>query len=169
MAGIRTGRVIDSTDSVWETYWQFIAAEIALTMTAATAFRTMFVSRAAEGRRVARAAPELDQKGFWYTKSQKLLHSILSTRSWYSWTSRKSSGTRDDRHGDWEGKPMTLRQEVPRATLTGMRTFIDRYSASHTDRESQIITSAGFEELQDNWPLSTSNGRPASVGGNEHV
>ncbi|KAL8860684.1 MAG: hypothetical protein Q9178_003037 [Gyalolechia marmorata] len=169
MAGIRTGRVINSIDSVWETYWQFVAAEIALTMTAATAFRTIFVSRGAEGRRVARAAPELDQKGIWYTKSRKFLHSILSTRLWYSWRSRKSSGTRDDRHGDWEGTAMGLRQEVPRATMTGMRTFIDRYTASHTDRESQSITSAGVEELQDDWLLSTSNGRAAFIRGNVNV
>ena len=45
VAGVRTSSNNSSLDTVWQTYWQFITADIALTMTAATAFRTFFTSR----------------------------------------------------------------------------------------------------------------------------
>ncbi|KAG4437710.1 hypothetical protein IFR05_006793 [Cadophora sp. M221] len=43
-SGIRQGSVIDS---VWETYWQVMSAEVGLIMTSATAFRTLFIARTA--------------------------------------------------------------------------------------------------------------------------
>ncbi|KAH7418055.1 hypothetical protein BKA64DRAFT_716848 [Cadophora sp. MPI-SDFR-AT-0126] len=47
-SGIRHG---NSIDSVWETYWQVISAEVGLIMTSATAFRTFFVARSAARQR----------------------------------------------------------------------------------------------------------------------
>ncbi|PVH84950.1 hypothetical protein DL98DRAFT_608996 [Cadophora sp. DSE1049] len=47
-SGIRHG---NSIDSVWETYWQVISAEVGLIMTSATAFRTFFVARSAAQQR----------------------------------------------------------------------------------------------------------------------
>ncbi len=43
LVGLRHGNVIDC---LWETYWQFMAAEVGLILTAATALRTLFVARA---------------------------------------------------------------------------------------------------------------------------
>ena len=47
-SGIRQETTIDS---VWETYWQVISAEVGLIMTSATAFRTFFVARSAAQQR----------------------------------------------------------------------------------------------------------------------
>lgn len=47
-SGIRQGTTIDS---VWETYWQVISAEVGLIMTSATAFRTFYVARSVAQQR----------------------------------------------------------------------------------------------------------------------
>lgn len=150
IAGIHTGRTVKSIDSVWETYWQFIAANIALTMTAVTAFRTFFVSRGAEDRR----HPDPGSKENWYSKGRRLLRSVFSTRLWYSRRSKSSSRTPGGPPSSWDDAPMELKQDIPRATLTGMRTFINGRKLTPRDRESQIMRSVGEEEYQDDWPLS---------------
>jgi hypothetical protein len=43
LVGLRRGRVLDV---LWEIYWQFVAAEVGLILTAAAALRTLFVVRA---------------------------------------------------------------------------------------------------------------------------
>lgn len=160
IAGIHTGRSIKSIDSVWETYWQFIAANIALTMTAATAFRTFFVSRNAEDR--GHRSPDHGSREIWYSKGRRLLRSVFSTRLWYSWRSKDSRRVPDDQGSAWDSAPLELRPNIPRATLTGMRTFINGRKVSRLDRESQLMRTVGSDEFQDHWPLSGVDGTTKS-------
>ncbi|KAL8835183.1 MAG: hypothetical protein Q9170_003429 [Blastenia crenularia] len=156
IAGIHTGRTIRSIDSVWETYWQFIAANIALSMTAATAFRTFFVSRSADAHRAA-DRPGANSSETLYTKSHKLYRAVISTILPFR-RSKSPAGNseRSSSSGGWNNAPIEMRQQIPRATLTGMRTFIGQQGKSQRYRESQIMRSGGRDEDRDDWPLSAS-------------
>ncbi len=147
IAGIHTGRTVKSIDSVWGTYWQFIAANIALIMTSATAFRTFFVSRGDE-----RAAGLPRSKETWFSRGQRLLRYAFAPRSWRSKHKAQSSG--DD--SGWYDHPIELPQEIPRATITGIRTFINGHGKTKMSN-SQLMQSAVAEEHEDSWPLSAAS------------
>lgn len=133
-------------------------------MTAATAFRTLFVSRSAEEHRHAQDIQDHSTKETLYGKSRKLFRSVFSTRFWHSWRSRGSPQGLEDSNSEWSGAPVELKQKIPRATLTGMRTFINGRSGSRMDRESQLMRSVGHEEFEDSWPLSVVTEARRSVG-----
>ncbi|MCJ1270048.1 hypothetical protein MMC22_009942 [Lobaria immixta] len=144
ISGIHTGRQVKSIDSVWETYWQFIAANIALTMTAATAFRTFFVSRVKE-----QEPQVVGPKDMWYTKGRRLLRSAFTSRSWRSKSKSNSFGLVGN-----ADLPISLSHKIPRATMTGVRTFIigqGRMKAGN----SQVMAE---EESEDLWPRSINGG-----------
>lgn len=164
ITGIYTSVHVKSMDFVWATYWQFIAAEIALTMTAATAFRALFVSRSAVEHRHAPGVQDHSSKESLYGRSQRLLRSVFSTRFWDFLRSRGPPQRLGDGNSDWNGAPVELRQHIPRATLTGMRTFIRGHSNSRMNGESQIMQSVGHEEFEDGWPLSGITEAPRNVG-----
>ena len=154
IAGIHTGRTVKSIDSVWETYWQFVAANVALTMTAATAFRAFFVTRAQADHGRLHDSPEQGSANKWFLKGGRLLHSIFSARPWRSWRSKTLSRTSDDSSRKWHGYPLKLRNKIPRGTLTGMDSFIDRQGGTERLRSSKPMQRDGREEVQDSWPLA---------------
>lgn len=122
VAGVRTSSSNASLDTVWQTYWQFITADVALTMTAATAFRTFFVSRHQE-----RAARGQKSKPSWLGGCWQLCKTVLNRRSWRT----KSSGFPNS------DESRTPRMELPRieerATMTGIRTFINHQGVDDDD------------------------------------
>ena len=114
VAGVRTSSSDSSLDTIWQTYWQFITADIALIMTAATAFRAFFISKHED-----RAAQGHKAKEFWLIRSLRWLKMVLSSSS----RRTKTSVVLDpenlpDHH-------MELPQIEERATMTGIRTFIN--------------------------------------------
>lgn len=147
ISGINTGRTVKSIDSIWETYWQYVAANIALTMTAATAFRTFFVSQGREG------VPQ--PKHTWSSAGRKLLQYVTTLRSW-----RLKSGVENSEDCGKPVIPVPLRQSIPRGTFTGVGTFIN--GQGRTDAETSIIThTEDGEQFEDQRPLFAS-GRYAS-------
>ncbi|KAA6406929.1 MAG: hypothetical protein FRX48_09227 [Lasallia pustulata] len=146
ISGIHTSRTVKAIDSVWETYWQFIAANIALTMTAATAFRTFFLSRVKD-----RAPQAPRAKDTLYSKAGRLLRSTFSPRSWRSKASADSPGD-----GNESNIPIELPYQIPGGTMTSIRTFINSHGRAKVN-ESQIMHSMVKEEHEDPWPLSTSS------------
>ena len=145
MAGIHTGHTIDSIDTIWEVYWQYITANIALTMTAATAFRTLFVARVKE-----RSPSSPQSKGQWYLKGRRLIRSALSPRSWRF----KPSANISSDSGDHVVPEIT--QRVPRATMTGVLTFINGQGRTAAE-DSQFIHTLAEEEYSYSCPTSTNN------------
>lgn len=145
MSGIHTGRSFRSVDSVWETYWQFVAANLALTMTSATAFRRFFVARGQDRQERSRSTDT------WYERSRRFLHSAFTTGLW-----RSQRGANSSRENPKPNSLPQLSHHIPHGTMTGIRTFIN--SAGRTKaRDSQIMASTVDEEYQDEWPLSTAN------------
>lgn len=151
ISGIHTGRTVSSIDSVWETYWQFVASNLALTMTAATAFRTFFVGRKDGGPQPAKYHDS------WTMKGRQLLRSALSfpftlfsSRPWKSKPSDNSSGSEGNHNA-----PIELRHSIPHGTMTGIRTFLSGQGRTKADH-SPIMHSVGEEQFDDRWPLSDS-------------
>ncbi len=131
-------------DPVWETYWQFIAANLALTMTAATAFRTFFISRAQARRPLSRLSNDT-----WYSKSKELIRSAFHPRTWRSKPRANMSVSGD---ANVSAGPARLEHRVPRGTMTGIRTLISGQGRSES-RPLQAMHSVVEEEYGDSWPL----------------
>lgn len=115
VAGVRTSSSDSSLDTVWQVYWQYITANIALTMTAATAFRTFYISRHQD-----RPAQRQESNPSWLGRSWRFFKSIL--RPW-SWQGKASALQLSE---DSSNRGMELPRIEERATMTGMRTFINR-------------------------------------------
>ena len=151
ISGIHTGRTVPSIDSVWGTYWQYVAANVALTMTAATAFRTFFVVRK-DGVQNLPA-----YRNSWYTRGKLLLQSasrflsILSRPRSSRSKSKTNSAEADENANDF----LELRHEIPRGTMTGVRTFISGQGKT-TAGHSRIMETMAEGEFEDTWPLSYS-------------
>lgn len=100
ISAYRLRGVIDLT---WEIFWQYIEGCIALIMASVTTFRTAIIA-------VSSKRNEKKHQGPLYSMRQRLI--------------AKLSRNRSDKFEKWvneEGLPT-----VPGATLTGMRTFINR-------------------------------------------
>jgi hypothetical protein len=94
-------------DTIWEIYWTLISAEVGVFMAAATAFRSFFVSRN-------------NSKG--YTPRQQAQR--FFSASFVARFTKKKQSTLDDSLDTQKGSGFGL-PSVPRAQMTGLRTFID--------------------------------------------
>ena len=86
----------DSIDVTWEVFWSMVEACVAVTMVSLSVFRSFFVENT--------SGPKREQDDAYYRNKQK-----------YNWR-RKWTGIDTE---ETEGLP-----KIPRAMLTGMRTFI---------------------------------------------
>ncbi|KAL9109425.1 MAG: hypothetical protein Q9227_005932, partial [Pyrenula ochraceoflavens] len=147
-SGFKHHGVLDNT---WEVYWNFVSTEVGLILTSLAAFRVLFVTQA--GRHSG-----------WNSASS--LRSWLSdrirrvSRSFRPWSWRNSGSTdsnatsqrslfRDEKGDDFAG----LGGNIPRAQMTGIRTFID--GSGRTKNMSRIMHSRVREE--DPWDLTYSS------------
>lgn len=104
-------------DVVWEVYFQIVPAEVGLILVSMTAFRAMFVSRAAR-------KPHSPQKGpsVW-VRSRSFLRILVDPRRWMSRHSKDTTGGQKDdtvKRGFNGELP-----SIPGATMTGINTFIN--------------------------------------------
>ncbi|KAK4223035.1 hypothetical protein QBC38DRAFT_459773 [Podospora fimiseda] len=93
-------------DTIWETYFVLLPAEIGLTLVAASAFRALYVSK---------------------SKNRKPAHDTITTFHWFA---RAKSRLRHNGSAAFEdidkGNGQFILQEIPRGTITGVQTFIDK-------------------------------------------
>lgn len=120
------------------TYWQFVAANIAIMMTAATALRTFFISGVGS-----RESPSPESK-----EARKFVRQTLIP---HSWLSKRSAGNPGD-GSNWN-RPFKHPLQAPRAMMTGIRTFIHGQGRTRTG-DSQMVHSMIEERHEDSWPLS---------------
>ena len=145
-SGLRSG---DRVDSVWETYWQFISAETGLIMTAVTAFRAFFLSRNDPGG-VNHQSPSLGTKA-WYMKAKRLVRRVATPRSWHSKLGSGEDSGKESRK--YSSESTAELPEIPRATMTGIRTYINHQRITTVDG-SRIMRSETGSEDGDFWPLA---------------
>jgi hypothetical protein len=99
---------------VWETYFIVLAAEVGLSLVAITAFRALYVSKAKN-----RHLHDTIKSFNWYKKGRSVILRIVSKTTGNNAYGGSGSTEIDDR-----GKAH-LKHDIPRGTITGMRTFID--------------------------------------------
>jgi hypothetical protein len=143
-SGIHQG---DKLDSVWETFWQMMSAEVGLIMTSITAFRAFFVARSNErGQQRPRSREQ------WSSKSRLLIRRLLTPSRWRqggsSLTLGRSSGQVSRGNKAEKNLP-----SIPRATMTGIRTFINGQGSTKMGA-SQMMQSQVSEDTEDSWPMS---------------
>ncbi|KAL8725053.1 MAG: hypothetical protein Q9181_006557 [Wetmoreana brouardii] len=107
----------DKLDVLWEVYFQIVAAEVGLILVALTAFRALFVSRAASKQHSPPKRP-----AYW-VKSKLALRRLLGPRRWTTRYPTDMDGVRQ--HRDPEDGLDPQLPSIPGATMTGMQTFIN--------------------------------------------
>lgn len=145
-------------DLGWELFFVIIAGEIGIILTAGTAFRAFFVTRRKGDNREVRKLPKTRTQ--LHSRSGYFLRLLVTPSLWrFKMRAQSASGgyaaNEFGRHLPSENLP-----DIPRAVMTGARTFIDRCgretNTSHS-MESQAIKQ-GPQEI---WPLHKNNHNPA--------
>lgn len=151
-AGLRNGHRVDF---VWETYWQFIAASTGLSMTAAAAFRSMFVSHQSNQREEQHGSNSSIHHWVSYIKTKLAIGKLFSLGSRRSSPkSLRDSGSSTVYSNE---KPDIGLGDVERGTITGLQTFIHGYGQTQPISASQVMRSQTLEETNEcegHWPLS---------------
>ena len=109
----------DKLDVLWEVYFQIVAVEVGLILVSMTAFRALFVSRAARNQHLPQKHP------FLLVKSKDVLRKLLVPRQWMSKHSKDmTKGHTHDNKITKDGFDGRL-PSIPGATMTGINTFIN--------------------------------------------
>ncbi|MCJ1387790.1 hypothetical protein MMC18_000633 [Xylographa bjoerkii] len=148
-------RLDGKVDSVWETYWIIIGAEVGLILTASTAFRMLFVHNNERLQQSPRGGWQ------WYTRSKRLLRRTFTPRTWRT---KSTGGSSDRSSGERNYNDVADLPPIPRGTMTGVRTFINGRGKT-VARASQLMQSQMMEEEEDAVPLAgvEKHGRSISV------
>jgi len=134
-------------DSVWETFWQMMSAEVGLIMTSITAFRAFFVARNNEPHHHRQGS---DPKR-WSSRSKQLLRRLIAPSSWRSRHTSETPGGDSGKAAGRRAGGMRHLPSIPRGTMTGIRTFIDGQGRTRMGM-SQMMQSHASEETDDSWP-----------------
>ena len=136
----------DQIDQTWESYWLILSAEIGIILTSITAFRAFFVSRNRD-----RAIQSPGKRMQWYYENKLFLKRTFNPSLWRSKSRHQSSSEGYEAFDDGNVALKNL-QEIPRAHMTGVQTFIDKQGK--TMNNSTIMQSQAIQEHDDTWPLS---------------
>ena len=141
-------------DVVWEVYFQIVPAEVGLILVSMTAFRALFVSRAARKQHLPQKGPSS------WVKSRYYLRNLLDPRQWTSKYSKDMAG--DQKNGTTKGGFNGEFPSIPGATMTGMNTFINhRGEAVESDIELSTCPASTVGN-QDTSPFSKNASHPES-------
>ena len=97
-------------------YFQIVAAEVGLILVSMTAFRAVFVTRAARNQHSPRKSPSM------WLKSRYFLRNTIDPRRW-KYSKDITEGHEDDAMKDGIDGELP---NIPGATMTGMHTFVNR-------------------------------------------
>lgn len=143
IAGIRLDGQIDS---VWESYFLIVAAEIGVVLASVSTYRALFVSHRK------RIIKEARDRGHYSSPKRQLIRRIFVSSPWRS--KAKGQSTPDHHRGDQYSQfDQDALPNIPDAHMTGVRTFING-CGERTDA-SDIMESLVFHDKHDNddWPL----------------
>lgn len=152
ISGIKMGGQVDL---VWESFFIIIAGEIGIILTAVTAFRAFFVSRHKGDHRGAKKWPE--QRTQLHSRSEYLLKLLITPSLWRS-KNRTQSASEGYEASKYGHLPSGNLPDIPRAHMTGVRTFIDRRGRGKDT--SHIMESQAIKEGEETWPLHKNNHNP---------
>ena len=106
-------------DTIWETYWLILAAEVGIMLTSIAAFRAFFVSRSNRNRD--RGSQPLGARMQWCHQEKRYLKDRFSFSLWRS-NSRVQELSRGYEANEDDELPMSNLLDIPQAHITGSRT-----------------------------------------------
>lgn len=112
-------------DSIWETFFIVVASEVGLILVAITAFRTLFVAKMKSRRE--KQPPLRGFKTSWISKTKSRIVRFVSGKS----NASSNPSNPESFNVPLIRKKRLLSNQFPRATITGMRTFIDVNGRTH--------------------------------------
>ena len=141
-------------DFLWEVYFQVVAAEVGLILVSMTAFRALFVSRAARNQHPPHRGPSV------WLKSRCYLRHHIDPRRWMSKHSEDMNGgqTDDIVKGGINGEL----PRIPGAAMTRMNAFISRQGEEAKSEIEFLTYPASVAENQDTLSSSKHVSTPAS-------
>lgn len=152
IAGIEVGGQIDQ---VWETYFLTVASQVGIILASVSTFRAFSVSR--HQTDVKRAKGSSENQGHWYSLNRRLLKRVSTPSLWR--LKAKGQSTPKEIGKDAYGQvAMRSLPEIPRAQMTGVRTFING-CREWTD-SSNIMESLTVQDDDDDWPLRRQDHNP---------
>lgn len=137
-------------DLGWESFFIIIAGEIGIILTAVTAFRAFFVSRQKGDNRGAKSLAEFRTQI--YSQSAYPLKILVTPSLWRSKIRAHSSSGGYESNECGHMPPGNLPDIIPRAHMTGIRTFID--PSGRETNTSHMMESQAIKEGKESWPLS---------------
>lgn len=145
IAGIKSGGQVDG---VWESYFLIVAAEVGIILASVSTYRTLFVSH----RRgdMAKARRGLEDQEHFYSPTRELFKRVLIPSPWRS-KAREPSTPAEDKEHRYDDVDVGDLPEIPRAYMTGVRTFING-RAKGTD-DADVMASRMTQDDDDDWPL----------------
>ena len=158
IAGLRYNNTVDA---VWETYWQYVAASIGLTMTSVSAFRTLFISHQVGPKR-AEWTQDFKYCRLLYTSVKRALKRSFTFESWRSKTAFSKASSDKDRPS-FDSDPEL--GSIERGTITGLRTFIREYHSTPLST-SQVMQSGTIEEPDEDEETKSRSDRMLAMGRN---
>lgn len=108
-------------NAIWETWCIAISAEVGMSLVGVSAFRALYVAKA-RNRRVNRTIRSFG----WYNKGLSIFRRITNTHA---------ARPDDEKKGDTK-----LENDIPRGTMTGMRTFIDGNGRTRLDETTDEMS-----------------------------
>ncbi|CAL8584587.1 hypothetical protein XPA_010174 [Xanthoria parietina] len=147
IAGIRFNGQIDS---VWESYFTIVAAEIGVVLASVSTYRALFVSHRK------RTIDKAQDQGHSSAPKRQLMRRMFVSSPWRSKNKdRPTPNDNEEKHcSQFDG----ALPSIPRAHMTGVRTYINgRGQNTNTSdtMESQVIHD---EHYDDDWPLRKDDG-----------
>lgn len=152
-----SGIVITSAQSIdvlWEIYWQYIEAAVAVVMASLTAFRSLFIIRGSGG-----GEHHPDARSY---SGLTLLRKIFSIRTWRR--SSKEQGMQVLSNEELPEHCDSSLPEIPGALMTGIRTFIrgagisQKSHAYSMQSHTQTLERSGDTQPWCSYPNQSRNG-----------
>ena len=135
-------QVDGQVDLVWGTYFVIVAAEIGVILACISTYRTLFVSHRQGTRHRGRLSPPTKER----------LKRVFVSSQWQSRAREASTpdNQRGDRYGHLDEEALP---DIPRAHMTGIRTFI--HGRGQRDDGSNIMESQSIQDGygNDDWPI----------------
>ena len=114
-------RIHGAVDGVWQSYFQIVAAEIGIILASVSTYRTLFVSH--QRGKIIKAKKSIEDQEHFYSSSRGFMKRVFTPSPWRS-KARRQSTFNEDKRNQYGHAVMGDLPEIPRAHMTGVRTFI---------------------------------------------
>lgn len=141
-------------DSVWESYFLIVAAEIGVILASISTYRALFVSHRKENMNNRAGRGTGDQGRFSSPRTRQLMKRVFVTSPWRSRARGQSTPPEgEDKEQQYNHSDTVELPEIPRVyVMTGVRSFINNGRGKGTDA-FDLMEHRRTQDDDDDWPL----------------